>query len=198
MPWSEPDPVGERGFETTYSGRGFRARLVFDCHHEPRKLEVSLAPERSAPLWESLIEHLKPFGAPRVISPGQLVLFDRPGYFRLNLIPGRLQALLRKEAPLSVVAELITQLSRACGEDTVPALSARDCPVGAITSADERGSRDRDPGVPSREDGATAIHLRIDSARCTCCLDCVRPYAAGALLPSGEGPDGDAPRTGRE
>lgn len=205
MPWSDPDPVGERGFETTYSGRGFRARLIFDCHREPRKLEVSLAPRgdrdvpdpRGAPQWDALIEHLKPFGAPRVISPGQLVLFDRPGYFRLNLIPGRLQALLRKEAPLSVVAELITQLSRACGEDTVPALSAQDCPVGAIMLAGERETRDKDPGVTPRENAATAVHLHIDSARCTHCLDCVRPYAAGTLLPSGEGPDGDAPRAGQ-
>lgn len=197
MPWSEPDPVGERGFETTYSGRGFHARLVFDCHREPRKLEVSLAMDRVDRTWDSLIEHLKPFGDPRVISPGQLVLFDRPGYFRLNLIPGRLQALLRKDAPLTVIAELLTQLVRACGEDVTPALSTEDCPVGAIAIAAESGSSDPGTGVATHANRETAARLRIDSARCTHCLDCVRPYAAGVLLPSGEGPDGDAPVAGR-
>lgn len=190
MPWSEPDPVGERGFETTYSGRGFRARLVFDCHHEPRKLEVSLFGDRGL---DSLIEHLKPFAAPRVVSPGQLVLFDRPGYFRLNLIPGRLQALLRKDAPLSVIAELITQLSRAYDEDIAKALSPADCPVGAIALAARAEARDEGAGVATHVDGGAAARLRIDGARCTNCLDCVRPYAAGALLPSGTAPDGDAP-----
>jgi hypothetical protein len=178
MAWSDPDPVGERGFETTYSGRGFRARLVFDCHHEPRKLEVSLEGDT---ISAALIEHLKPFAPPRVISPEQLVLFDRTGYFRLLLIPGRLQALLRKDAPLSVIAELITQLARAHGEDAVPALRASDCPLGAI-GIEEKGS-----------DGGAAGRLRIDEPRCTRCLDCVRPYASGGLLPSAEGPAGDAP-----
>lgn len=197
MPWSEPDPVGERGFETTYFGHGFRARLVFDCHHEPRKLEVSLADDRDARIWHSLVEHLKPFGAPRVISPGQLILFDRPGYFRLNVIPGRLQALLRKDAPLSVIAELLTQLGRACGEDVAPPLSSADCPLDAISISARPEANDESTGIAPPVNRETAARLRIDSARCTNCLDCVRPYAAGARLPSCEGPDGAAPRTGQ-
>jgi hypothetical protein len=162
MAWSEPDPVGDRGFETTFSGSGFGARLVFDCHHEPRKLEVSLDPGRAG-LFDALVEHLTPFARPQVISPGQLVVFDRAGYFRLLLIPGRLQALLRKDAPLQVIAELMAQLARAHGATEPPPLKSSDCPVAAI-----------------RTEGG----LRIDLGRCPHCLDCVRPHAGAALLPS--------------
>lgn len=166
MAWSEPDPVGDRGFETTFVGRGFAARLVFDCHHEPRKLEVSLDAGRAG-LFDALVEHLTPFARPQVISPGQLVIFDRAGYFRLLLIPGRLQALLRKDAPLQVIAELLAQLARAHGEAEPPPLRSSDCPVDAI-----------------RSEGA----LHIDPLRCTHCLDCVRPYARAELLPSSTPP----------
>lgn len=162
MAWSEPDPVGDRGFETTFAGRGFAARLVFDCHHEPRKLEVSLDAGRAG-LFEALVEHLTPFARPQVISAGQLVIFDRAGYFRLLLIPGRLQALLRKDAPLQVIAELMAQLARAHGASEPPPLRSNDCPVAAI-----------------RSEGGT----HIDAQRCTHCLDCVRPYARSELLPA--------------
>ncbi|MFO0576345.1 MAG: hypothetical protein U1A78_20265 [Polyangia bacterium] len=162
MAWSEPDPVGDRGFETTFLGRDFAARLVFDCHHEPRKLEVSLDAGRAG-LFDALVEHLTPFAPPQVISAGQLVIFDRAGYFRLLLIPGRLQALLRKDAPLQVVAELLAQLARAHGASEPPPHTSSDCAAGAI-----------------RSEGVT----HIDAQRCTRCLDCVRPYARAELLPS--------------
>lgn len=159
MGWCEPDPVGERGFETSYRSTvtpSLVARLVFDCHAEPRRLEVTL-PEAGFP--DRVLAHLRPLGRPFVVGPG-LALLDRAGYFRINLVPSRLQALVRKEAPLSVIAELIALLEAAHGG---PRLQAADCPVAALTYVDGR--------------------LQIDDRGCTACLDCVRPAVRAEYLP---------------
>ena len=74
--------------------------------------------------------------------------------------PSRLQALVRKEAPLSVIAELIALLEAAHGG---PRLQAADCPVAALTYVDGR--------------------LQIDDRGCTACLDCVRPAVRAEYLP---------------
>ena len=170
MEWSQPERIGEAGYETLYGGTGFRARLIFDCHQEARKLEVVFPPRDAIPA--RLIEHLKPFGKPAVITPDQLVIFDRVGYFRLYVVPSRLQALLRKSAPLSVLAELLSQIERAeqhatCAE--CPSL----CKVDALTYADG----DASAGV------GTGLLLRIDDARCTRCLDCVHHHLRERHLP---------------
>lgn len=166
MGWSEPEPVGERGFETSYRSTKFVARLTFDCHHEPRKLEVRLPADEFPAV---LLDHLRPFSIPFVVAAGQLVILDREGYFRINLVPGRLQALLRKQAPLSVVAELIAQLEAAYGQS---AMHAADCRSGALSWQDGR--------------------LQIDEARCTHCLDCLRPLLRADHLPPAQPAADDA------
>jgi hypothetical protein len=68
MTWSDVDRVGENGHESTFVGPDFQARLLFDCHGDRRKLEVSH--ERGLP--DGLLEHLKPFGPlqrPRSAAP---------------------------------------------------------------------------------------------------------------------------------
>lgn len=174
--WTEPDPVGERGFETSYRSTGstsFVARLLFDCHADPRRLEVAL-PEPG--FSDSVLTCLRPFG--RALRLGQLAIVDRPGYFRINLVPGRLQALVRKEAPRSVLAELIAQLEAV---HDGPQPQATDCAVGALSYATGR--------------------LQIDDALCTGCLDCVRPLVRAEYLPPAElageeAQPGQAPRCG--
>jgi ferredoxin len=166
MPWSQLDPISGAGYETLYQGSGFSARLLFDCHREARKLEVQFTAAEQ--LSDAVLEHLKPFGSPVVVSPGQLVIIDREGYFRLYLIPGRLQALLRKAAPLSVLGELMGQIERAMRKercDGCPQL----CPAGALSYA-----------------GDTLV---IDG-RCTRCLDCVRHHASPMLTPPAAPPPG--------
>lgn len=166
MEWSQPERIGDAGYETQYGGTAFRARLIFDCHQEARKLEV-VFPARDA-IPERLIEHLKPFGKPAVVTPGQLVIFDRVGYFRLYVVPSRLQALLRKSAPLSVLAELLSQIERA-EQHAVCAECPSLCKAGALTY-EEAGA-------------GSGLALRIDDARCTRCLDCVRHHLSERHLP---------------
>ena len=167
MGWSEPEPVGDRGFETSYRSTKFVARLTFDCHHEPRRLEVRL-PADDFP--GALLDHLRPFAVPFIVAEGQLAILDRHGYFRINLVPGRLQALLRKQAPPTVVAELIAQLEATY---TQSGMQPADCQYGALSR--------------------TADRLQVDDARCTHCLDCVRPRLRADHLPPSQ-PAQDAPR----
>lgn len=163
MTWSEPEPLGERSFETRYVTPGLDARLVFDCHREPRKLDVTFA----APDFSSqLVELLKPFASPAVISPAQVVLFDRPGYFRLILVPGRLQAVLRKAAPLRVLAELLAQLEQVTGPVL---LRPADCPERALSLAEAQ--------------------VHIDDRLCTRCLACVLPHVQSRQQPPATPPD---------
>src|SRR3954467_14860111 len=150
MPWNELEDTDGRGQRSTYQGSGFTAHLDFDCHGDARKLEVRPHSQFAA----ALLEHLKPFGEPVVVVPGQLAIIDRPGYFRLYVSPGRLQAQLRKEAPLSVVGELLTQVERA-----QTATACAPCP-----------SLCRAAALTYPADGS----LQIDDRRCTRCLDCVR------------------------
>ncbi|MBL9002603.1 MAG: hypothetical protein JNJ46_00085 [Myxococcales bacterium] len=179
MGWSEPEPVGERGTETSYRSRAvpqLAARLVFDCHAEPRRLEVTL-PDGKAHIGLRIA--LRPLGRPVVIGTSDpegiasLLIVDRPGYFRLNAVPGRLQALVRKAAPLSVVAELLALLEAALGG---PRLHVEACTAGALSYAT----------------GA----LQIDDARCTACLDCVRPLVHEQHVPPAQPVDDEA-RPGR-
>jgi hypothetical protein len=133
------------------------ARLLFDCHGEPRRLEVTL-PEGGIP--EAVQRYLRPFGAPLWVATGGLAIVDRPGYFRLTMVPGRLQAILRKQAPLAVVAELVAQLEAALSGRP---LRESDCAAGALRYAEGT--------------------LTIDGGRCTACLDCVRPGVRAEHLP---------------
>ena len=165
MPWSELEATAGRGQRCSYQGPGFFAHLDFDCHGDPRKLEVRPTPGES--FVPTLLEHLKPFAEPVIVVPGQLAIVDRAGYFRLYVSPGRLQAQLRKEAPLSVIAELLTQLERA-QLGAACAHCPRLCSAAALTY---------DPAAPG---------LRIDSQRCTRCLDCVRHHIEPHHLPPSE------------
>lgn len=158
--WSPPDPIDGSGFETVYTGHGFRARLLFDCHRDARKLEITLQDGSEFPY--GLLEYLKPFGVPQVVSPGQLVLIDRVGYFRLYLIPGRLQALLRKTAPLSVIGELLTQVERG--------LKAEPCEACA-------------PGCPQQAISYPSGSFTIDDRTCTRCLDCLSHHVQAQYTP---------------
>ena len=162
MAWSELEDTDGRGQRSTYHGHGFAAYLDFDCHGDPRKLEVR--PTAGATFAATLLEYLKPFAEPVVVVPGQLSIVDRAGYFRLYVSPGRLQAQLRKEAPLAVVGELLTQVERAqTGESctTCPTL----CATGALAQQKVDGS------------------LRSASRCCTHCLDCVRHHCDPARVP---------------
>lgn len=150
-------------------GRGFSARLDFDCHGDPRKIEIR--PDAGSSFPDSLLEYLKPFAEPVVVVPGQLAIVDRAGYFRLYVSPGRVQAQLRKEAPLTVVGELLTQLERAQADQ---GKGCAECPrlCQAAALAYEAG------------DGT----LRIDSRRCTRCLDCVRHHFEPLRVPPARQP----------
>lgn len=162
MPWSELEDSDGLGQKSEYQGHGFTARLDFDCHGDARKLEVRpTAGSRFAP---ALLEHLKPFAEPVVVMPGQLAIVDRPGYFRLYVSPGRLQAQLRKEAPLSVIAELLAQVERA-----QTAAICATCPSLCLATA----------LAYQTADGS----LQIDDRRCTHCLDCVRHHLEAAHVP---------------
>lgn len=169
MSWSELEAADGLGQQSRYLGQGFSARLDFDCHGDPRKVELRPAPETS--FAAGLIEHLKPFAEPVIVVPGQLAIVDRSGYFRLYVSPGRIQAQLRKDAPLTVVGELLTQIERAQA-----AAGCADCPSvcqAAALSYDSAGS------------------LRIDSSRCTRCLDCVRHHLAPERVPPAGPPAGE-------
>ena len=162
MSWSELEASDGRGHMSVYQGHGFDARLDFDCHGDPRKIEIR--PTAGTLFAPALLEYLKPFGEPAVIVPGQLAIVDRAGYFRLYVSPARLQVQLRKEAPLAVVGELLTQLERA--QDPMPCATCPSlCQAAAI------------------EYGAAAGELRIDSQRCTHCLDCVRHHLEPVRTP---------------
>ena len=173
MPWSELEDTDGSGQQSLYQGHGFTARLDFDCHGDARKLEVR--PTVASQFAPTLLEHLKPFAAPVIVVPEQLAIIDRPGYFRLYVSPGRLQAQLRKEAPLSVVSELLTQIERAQSAATCPTCP-RLCAAAALSYAPADGS------------------LHIDSRLCTHCLDCVRHHQDNTRLPP-ESTKADAPST---
>lgn len=173
MPWSELEASDGLGQRCSYQGPGFCAHLDFDCHGDPRKLEIRPTP--GAMFAAALLEHLKPFGEPVIVVPGQLAIVDRAGYFRLYVSPGRLQAQLRKEAPLSVIAELLTQLERAQLGST-----CADCPRLCHAAALDYHAADGG--------------LRIDSLRCTRCLDCVHHHLAPHRLPPAEQSGGAAAR----
>lgn len=162
MSWSELESADGQGHQCQYQGRGFFARLDFDCHGDPRKVEIR--PSAGAVFAASVIEHLKPFAEPVLVVPGQLAIVDREGYFRLYVSPGRIQAQLRKDAPLSVIAELLTQL-----EQAQAGVACADCPQ--ICRA-EALRYEAEAGV-----------LQIDSRRCTRCLDCVRHHLDARRIP---------------
>ena len=176
MPWSELEDSDGHGHKSMYHGHEFEARLDFDCHGDPRKLEVR--PTTGSLFAASLLEHLKPFAEPVVVVPGQLAIVDRPGYFRLYISPSRLQAQLRKDAPLSVVGELLTQVERA-----QTATTCATCPSVCLTGALAYGQAD--------------CRLQIDSRRCTHCLDCVRHHLDAGRVPSASAPRAVAPTASR-
>lgn len=167
MAWSELEATDGRGHMSVYQGHGFGARLEFDCHGDPRKIEIR--PTAGTVFSAALLEYLKPFAEPAVIVPGQLAIVDRARYFRLYVSPARLQVQLRKEAPLTVVGELLTQLERA--QKPMPCAT---CPSLCQAAALEYGAADGE--------------LHIDSQRCTRCLDCVRHHLDPVCTPpfSGE------------
>lgn len=162
MPWSELEAADGLGQQSRYLGQGFFARLDFDCHGDPRKVEIRPAP--GAAFATGLVEYLKPFAEPVIVVPGQLAILDRSGYFRLYVSPGRIQAQLRKDAPLTVIGELLTQLERAQA-DALCAGCPGVCQAAALSY--------------DAADGG----LRIDSGRCTRCLDCVRHHFAPDRVP---------------
>ena len=162
MAWSEIEAADGQGQQCRYEGRGFSARLDFDCHGDPRKVEIR--PTGGAVFAAAVIEYLKPFAEPVLVVPGQLATVDRSGYFRLYVSPSRIQAQLRKEAPLSVVGELLTQLERA-----QEGVACADCPQICQAEALHYEAAD---GT-----------LRIDSRRCTRCLDCVRHHLDPRRIP---------------
>jgi ferredoxin len=158
--WSELERVGERGRETTYSSSRLKARLVLDCHREPRTLDVEFADFGGGPP-PRIIEAMRPFGRAVTVVPGSLAILDRERYFRLYIYPRGVRAVLRKAATPSVFAELVAQLERAAdgrGCEECVAL----CPEGAI--------RATSPGD-------------IDDARCTACLACVQHHVAPQHVP---------------
>ena len=160
MAWSELEDTDGHGQRSTYQGHGYTARLEFDCHGDARKLEVR--PTDGSLFAASLLEHLKPFAEPAVVVLGQLAIIDRSGYFRLYVSPGRLQAQLRKEAPLRVVSELLAQVERAQTAAVCTACPSL-CAVAALGYHDSR--------------------LHIDSRLCTHCLDCVGHHCDAARVP---------------
>jgi ferredoxin len=165
MAWSELEASDGLGQRCSYQGPGFCAQLDFDCHGDARKLEIR--PTTGGTFAAALLEHLKPFGEPVIVVPGQLAIIDRAGYFRLYVSPGRLQAQLRKEAPRSVIAELLTQLERA-----QHGASCAECPRLCHAAA---------LGYDASDGG-----LRIDSRLCTHCLDCVHHHLELHRLPPAE------------
>lgn len=162
MSWSELEAADGQGQQCRYQGRGFSARLDFDCHGDPRKVEIR--PSAGAVFAPTVIEHLKPFAEPVLVVPGQLAIVDRSGYFRLYVSPSRIQAQLRKDAPLSVIGELLTQL-----EQAQAGVGCADCPQICKAAALRFEATD----------GA----LQIDSSRCTRCLDCVRHHLDPRRIP---------------
>jgi ferredoxin len=157
--WSALERVGEKGREALYRADGLRARLVLDCHREPRTLEVEFddgPPPR-------LLEALRPFGRAVVVAPGQLAILDRERYFRLYINQRGVRAILRKAAAPSVFAELVAQLERAvAGSEGGCAACVALCETGAL-------------GPASASD--------VDDARCTGCLACVQHHVAGHHFP---------------
>lgn len=151
MAWSEFDPIGERGREATFSTAQLSARLILDCHSQPRKLEISFPAGPPA----GLLEALRPFARPVVVRAGELAWFDREGYFRLYVVPAGVRVVLRKAAPAQVVAELLAQLER-----VVQPVVCQSCVAGCAARAlSYVGNR-----------------LFVDEERCTACLDCVRHH----------------------
>jgi ferredoxin len=157
--WSTLERVGENGRETSYRAPGLSARLVLDCHREPRTLEVEF--DEGPP--PRLLEALRPFGRAVVVVPGQLAILDRERYFRLYINHRGVRAILRKAATPSVFAELVAQLERAtanAGGGCAACVAL--CEAGAL-------------GPGSASD--------VDDARCTACLACVRHHVAGHHFP---------------
>jgi hypothetical protein len=166
--WSRAEACGEKAREALLEAPGLRARLLYDCHRDARKLDVELEGHEPEPL----VGVLSMFGAPHEIAPGALTIIDREGYFRLYVVPSGLRVTLRKAAPPRVVAELLGAVlatlpaSRGVG----PALDEARCEVGALTHG-ERGPR-------------VAPH-------CTRCLACTHAAARRELEPPAPGREDD-------
>lgn len=109
--WDEPVRVGERGRECTYRSDWINARLIADCHRDPRKLEITF---RRPPLWP-LEDVVRVLGAPQVISPGALAVLDCPGAYLLHVLTDRVHATLRKAAPMVVVQDILVLMESAAG-----------------------------------------------------------------------------------